>query len=184
MFDHPYCSVLALGFFVRSTILLLYKYYVCYSFTYLFLVLLSSLFVFFFFFNDTATPEIYTTDTLFPHTTLFRSPDGDPVPTTDAAKPMWGQPLPWRPDGRVGPPTSHRLKMRLTKALASRFMRTPSPTRRVDDAEVITLAGREWVSLHTPGQTADHLCLYDPTEDRKSTRMNSRHKCAPRKPAS
>src|SRR3546814_20768730 len=27
----------------------------------------------FFFFNDTATTEIYTTDTLFPYTTLFRS---------------------------------------------------------------------------------------------------------------
>jgi len=41
-------------------------------------------------------------------------------------------------------------------------MKTPSPTRRVDDAEVVQLAGREWVSLHTPGHTADHLCLYDP----------------------
>src|SRR3546814_6927575 len=29
--------------------------------------------MFFFFFNDTATTEIYTTDTLFPYTTLFRS---------------------------------------------------------------------------------------------------------------
>src|SRR3546814_5423281 len=29
----------------------------------------------FFFFNDTATPEIYTYDTLFPYTTLFRSPN-------------------------------------------------------------------------------------------------------------
>src|SRR3546814_8602288 len=28
---------------------------------------------FFFFFNDTATTEIYTYDTLFPYTTLFRS---------------------------------------------------------------------------------------------------------------
>src|SRR3546814_17319323 len=27
----------------------------------------------YFFFNDTATTEIYTTDTLFPYTTLFRS---------------------------------------------------------------------------------------------------------------
>src|SRR3546814_15962294 len=29
--------------------------------------------LFFFFFNDTATTEIYTYDTLFPYTTLFRS---------------------------------------------------------------------------------------------------------------
>src|SRR3546814_13231283 len=29
-----------------------------------------------FFFNDTATTEIYTYDTLFPYTTLFRSPVG------------------------------------------------------------------------------------------------------------
>src|SRR3546814_13495704 len=29
--------------------------------------------IIFFFFNDTATTEIYTTDTLFPYTTLFRS---------------------------------------------------------------------------------------------------------------
>ena len=50
------------------------------------------------------------------------------------------------------------------RKVAKRFMRAPSPTRRVDDAEVVTLAGREWVSLHTPGHTADHLCLYDPVE--------------------
>ena len=41
---------------------------------------------------------------------------------------------------------------------------TPRPTRRVDDAEVVTLAGREWVSLHTPGHTPDHLCLFDPVD--------------------
>src|SRR3546814_12990719 len=29
----------------------------------------------YFFFNDTATTEIYTYDTLFPYTTLFRSPE-------------------------------------------------------------------------------------------------------------
>src|SRR3546814_7103985 len=34
---------------------------------------------FFFFFNDTATTEIYTYDTLFPYTTLFRSADGSAV---------------------------------------------------------------------------------------------------------
>ena len=29
---------------------------------------------------------------------------------------------------------------------------------------MVTLAGREWVSMHTPGHTADHLCLFDPVE--------------------
>jgi glyoxylase-like metal-dependent hydrolase (beta-lactamase superfamily II) len=39
---------------------------------------------------------------------------------------------------------------------------TPTPTRRLDDADVIELAGRDWVALHTPGHTPDHLCLFDP----------------------
>jgi glyoxylase-like metal-dependent hydrolase (beta-lactamase superfamily II) len=33
---------------------------------------------------------------------------------------------------------------------------------RLEDAEVIELGGREWVSVHTPGHTPDHLCLFDP----------------------
>ena len=28
----------------------------------------------------------------------------------------------------------------------------------------MTLARREWVAMHTPGHTADHLCLFDPAE--------------------
>ena len=27
-----------------------------------------------------------------------------------------------------------------------------------------SLAGREWVAVHTPGHTPDHLCLFDPAE--------------------
>ena len=38
----------------------------------------------------------------------------------------------------------------------------PDPSRRVRHAERVQLAGREWVSVHTPGHTIDHLCLYDP----------------------
>ncbi|MCX6527851.1 MAG: MBL fold metallo-hydrolase, partial [Actinobacteria bacterium] len=26
----------------------------------------------------------------------------------------------------------------------------------------MTCARREWVALHTPGHTEDHLCLFDP----------------------
>ena len=31
------------------------------------------------------------------------------------------------------------------------------------DAQVVRFARREWLCLHTPGHTEDHLCLYDPT---------------------
>jgi glyoxylase-like metal-dependent hydrolase (beta-lactamase superfamily II) len=37
-----------------------------------------------------------------------------------------------------------------------------SPTSRVADSEWLTIGGRQWQALHTPGHTGDHLCLYDP----------------------
>ena len=40
----------------------------------------------------------------------------------------------------------------------------PEANHGLDDADTIKLAGREWVAVHTPGHTPDHLCLYDPTE--------------------
>jgi glyoxylase-like metal-dependent hydrolase (beta-lactamase superfamily II) len=39
---------------------------------------------------------------------------------------------------------------------------TPEPTLPVVDSQTVKLARREWVALHTPGHTYDHLCLYDP----------------------
>ena len=33
--------------------------------------------------------------------------------------------------------------------------------KRVADCDHITLGGRDWVGLFTPGHTDDHLCLYD-----------------------
>lgn len=88
--------------------------------------------------------------------------DGDeppgPMPTP------FGRAMPWRNDSTFRPPISRRLKFGFYRTALRRFVRTPAPTRRVDDAEIITLAGREWVSLHTPGHTNDHLCLYDPVE--------------------
>jgi glyoxylase-like metal-dependent hydrolase (beta-lactamase superfamily II) len=44
------------------------------------------------------------------------------------------------------------------------FMPTPVPTVRLHDADTVKFARREWVAVHTPGHTADHLCLFDPTE--------------------
>lgn len=37
-----------------------------------------------------------------------------------------------------------------------------TPTRPLIDGQTIRLARRDWVAMHTPGHTYDHLCLYDP----------------------
>ncbi|MDG1198769.1 MAG: MBL fold metallo-hydrolase [Actinomycetota bacterium] len=67
-----------------------------------------------------------------------------------------------------------RYKMPLHKRLAYSFMKhgwggrwfaTPQPTSHLEDADHISLAGREFVAIHTPGHTPDHLCLYDPEEE-------------------
>ncbi len=58
-------------------------------------------------------------------------------------------------------PLARRLRYRAMRVATGRFMSTPRPTRRVDEAEVILIGDREWVSVHTPGHTPDHLCLLD-----------------------
>lgn len=87
--------------------------------------------------------------------------DGEPLPTSPGP---WGPALPWRDDATMRPPLGRRLRFGLGRSVLRRFMRTPRPTRRLDDAAVIELAGRDWVAVHTPGHTVDHLCLYDPVE--------------------
>jgi glyoxylase-like metal-dependent hydrolase (beta-lactamase superfamily II) len=44
----------------------------------------------------------------------------------------------------------------------SRSWQVPEPSVTVDDGEEITLGGRTWLAVHTPGHTHDHLCLFDP----------------------
>ena len=71
---------------------------------------------------------------------------------------VWSRPTPW--GSRFTPPSDGgHDEMRKEMRSADH---TPRPTRRVADSEIVTLARREWVSLHTPGHTADHLCLFDP----------------------
>lgn len=71
-------------------------------------------------------------------------------------------PPPWGGDGHRFT-LKRRMRMRAASMAPSLF-KTPVPTVRLADAQVIELAGREWVGLHTPGHTEDHLCLFDPTE--------------------
>jgi glyoxylase-like metal-dependent hydrolase (beta-lactamase superfamily II) len=59
-------------------------------------------------------------------------------------------------------PRSRRVRYWAMRKAAGWFVSTPTPTRRVEDAQMLTLGGREWVAVHTPGHTIDHLCLFDP----------------------
>ncbi len=88
-------------------------------------------------------------------------------PATDAVE--TGRDHPAHPFPAVTPwggkpyelPLGRRIRYRAMRMAAGRLMSTPRPTRRVDDADVLELGGREWVSVHTPGHTEDHLCLWD-----------------------
>jgi len=84
---------------------------------------------------------------------------GRPVPTAVAP----GGRTPWG-GVRPQPPLGGRWRRAVLGPMLRRWFATPQPTARLDDADRITLAGREWVAVHTPGHTPDHLCLLDPSE--------------------
>jgi glyoxylase-like metal-dependent hydrolase (beta-lactamase superfamily II) len=89
--------------------------------------------------------------------------EGDPLrdnPTTETQRKSvpWGGETPWGGSKHPMPPLRKRLVIRALRWLFS----PPDPTMRVRHGQRLELAGREWVSIHTPGHTVDHLCLYDP----------------------
>jgi len=75
----------------------------------------------------------------------------------------WEREMPWKA-GTFRPPLKRRVQWGIGRRLGTRWMRAPEPSRRVDDADRLAFAGREWVAVHTPGHTADHLCLYSPDD--------------------
>lgn len=73
--------------------------------------------------------------------------------------------FPWDPTPWGGPGISIPLKRRMWFRAARQFPkmhRMPRPTVRLDEAQTISLARRDWIAVHTPGHTHDHLCLFDP----------------------
>jgi len=70
----------------------------------------------------------------------------------------WGGSTPWGGSKHPQPPLSRRMMIRAMRLLYA----PPDPTRRVHHGSPVRLAGRDWLSIHTPGHTLDHLCLYDP----------------------
>lgn len=71
-------------------------------------------------------------------------------------------PSPWGGEG-VDVPWKRRVQIKVMRRVP-RLLRLPTPSVRLDDAQVHRFADREWVAVHTPGHTDDHLCLFDPTE--------------------
>lgn len=70
--------------------------------------------------------------------------------------PPWGGPamhMPWSRRARLA------MASRLPRVVQ---MRVPRPTVRLRDTDRARFARREWVAVHTPGHTEDHLCLFDP----------------------
>ena len=69
-------------------------------------------------------------------------------------------PAPWK-----GPSERNAIRQQLrwlNFATLGRKKFLPKITHHVEHGDVIKLAGREWFVLHTPGHTADHICLHDP----------------------
>jgi glyoxylase-like metal-dependent hydrolase (beta-lactamase superfamily II) len=71
------------------------------------------------------------------------------------------RPTPYGEDGFK--PGEEELEwMRSWDRLSKEGLLSLTPTTRVSDQQWLTIGGREWQALHTPGHTGDHLCLWDP----------------------
>jgi glyoxylase-like metal-dependent hydrolase (beta-lactamase superfamily II) len=58
------------------------------------------------------------------------------------------------------PPWRIKVKWRLMRWVGGSVI--PVISHPVEHGDVLTLAGREWFVVHTPGHTADHFCVHDP----------------------
>ena len=73
----------------------------------------------------------------------------------------FSRPNPWG-GKRTGPPREFLERMRKAGESTGGAFAVPSPTHPLVDGQTIRLGRREWVAMHTPGHTYDHLCLFDP----------------------
>lgn len=68
---------------------------------------------------------------------------------------------PWGGEG-FRPSAAELEHMRSWDRLSKEGLLALDPTVRVADDEVVRLGLGEWVVVHTPGHTGDHICLFDP----------------------
>lgn len=87
--------------------------------------------------------------------------DSDPTQAAPARhQNVLGDTTPWG-GARFQLPLHRKLGYWAIRKATGKFLATSEPTRTVDDNDVVELGGREWVAVHTPGHTKDHLCLWD-----------------------
>ncbi len=70
-------------------------------------------------------------------------------------------PTPWG-GKRPRPSPEFMERMRRSGGTSGSMFGIPAPTQPMIDGQTVKLARREWVAMHTPGHTYDHLCLFDP----------------------
>lgn len=68
---------------------------------------------------------------------------------------------PWGGEG-FRPSAAELEHMRNWDQLSKEGLLSLDPTVRVADDQVVRLGTGEWLVVHTPGHTGDHICLYDP----------------------
>jgi glyoxylase-like metal-dependent hydrolase (beta-lactamase superfamily II) len=93
------------------------------------------------FFDPTEPPDVDAEELAM----MMRSPFDSPP---------WGGPgmdVPWQ----------RKMKMRVARRFP-KLMRVPRPSIRLNETDRMSFARREWMAVHTPGHTHDHLCLFDP----------------------
>lgn len=91
--------------------------------------------------------------------TIADDPDlvHDDTHETETTANPWASPTPWGAT-HSGPRLRRKLMVRAMKLLFP----NPHPTHRMHHGDRIMLGEREWIGLHTPGHTVDHLCLFEP----------------------
>ena len=79
----------------------------------------------------------------------------------DAMERYFSRPTPWGGKSHR-PPSEFLERARESRRAGLGRLTTPDPSIAVVDGQTVSLARRDWVAMHTPGHTYDHLCLYDP----------------------
>lgn len=99
---------------------------------------------------DVAQPEVQGPSTL--REVLFGDGELPDVPP---------RATPWGGEG-FRPSAAELEHMRSWDRLSKEGLLSLEPTVRVGDEQVVALGRGEWVVVHTPGHTGDHICLFDP----------------------